>query len=448
MSTPDESLSRPNRPEPLVVRPIRGLRGDLWLPGDKSISHRALILGSLCRGTIRIENCSRGQDVLSTARCLSQLGVSLRRQGSLVEVEGTSGDLLEPADVLDAGNSGTTMRLLAGLLSAQPFFSVLTGDASLRRRPMARVVSPLRLMGAEIRGREGGRFAPLAIQGGPLSPIHYDSPVASAQVKTAVLLAGLFLRGTTSIREPLPSRDHTERMLQYLGADLSCEERTVRLQGGRALAARDLSVPGDPSSAAFFVVAALITADSDLWIRSICANPSRTGYLRVLERMGANIEWSEPHEICGEPVVDLRVRTSPLRATEIFPEEVPATIDEIPVLCVAAAFAQGKTRISGAAELRVKESDRIAAMASNLASMGVAVREFEDGLEIEGRGAVEGFCARSDEDHRIAMSMVVAALAARSPSRIAGASCMDISFPDFLDRLATLTGTEERTRLL
>lgn len=418
------------------------------MPGDKSISHRALIFGSLCQGTIRIENCSTGQDVLSTARCLSQLGVSLRRQGSRVEIDGTGGSLREPADILDAGNSGTTMRLLAGLLSAQPFFSVLTGDASLRRRPMARVVAPLRLMGAEIRGREGGRFAPLAIQGGPLSPIHYDSPVASAQVKTALLLAGLFLQGATSILEPLPSRDHTERMLLYLGADLSREERTVRLCGGRPLAARDLSVPGDPSSAAFFVVAALITPDSDIRIRSICANPSRTGYLRVLERMGADIEWMDLHEICGEPVADLRVRTSPLRGTEILPEEVPATIDEIPILCVAAAFAQGRTRISGAAELRVKESDRIAAMASNLVAMGVVVREFEDGLEIEGRGGVEGFHAGSWQDHRIAMSMVVAALAARAPSTISGASCMDISFPEFLDRIASLTGTEETSRLL
>jgi len=442
MSTTNEAAPSPNGTEPLIVRPVRGLRGDLWLPGDKSISHRALILGSLCQGTLRIENCSSGQDVLSTACCLSQLGVSLRRQGGVVEVQGTGGVLREPSDILDAGNSGTTMRLLAGLLSAQPFFSVLTGDASLRRRPMARVVTPLRRMGAEIRGREGGRFAPLAIQGGPLSPIQYESPVASAQVKTALLLAGLFLQGETSIREPLASRDHTERMLKHLGADISWQDRSVRLLGGRPLKARDLVVPGDPSSAAFFVVAALITADSDIRIRSICANPSRTGYLRVLERMGAFIEWTEQRECSGEPVADLRVRTSSLTATEIPPEEVPATLDEIPVLCVAAAFARGRTRIWGAAELRVKESDRIAAMASNLAAMGVRVREFEDGLEIEGQGAVEGFQAASWDDHRIAMSMVVAALAARSPSRISGASCMGISFPEFLDRLALLTRAE------
>jgi 3-phosphoshikimate 1-carboxyvinyltransferase len=303
---------------------------------------------------------------------------------------------------------------------------------------MDRIVKPLRQMGARIWGREDGRFAPIAIQGGPLSPIRYDSPIASAQVKTALLLAGLYLQGETSFVEPYLSRDHTERMLRYMGADLLSAGNTVHLRGGRRIEARDIQVPGDPSSTAFLVVGALVTAQSELEIRQVCVNPTRIGCLKILERMGASVELGHPREVCGEPVADLTVRSSRLRGTTIRPEEIPGCIDEIPILCVAAAFARGRTIITGAAELRVKESDRIAAMASNLSEMGVDVVERSDGLEIEGRGGVEAFRGRSFQDHRIALSLIIAGLAAEGPSRVVGGDCMNVSFPGFLERIAPL----------
>jgi len=425
----------------LHVEPAAGLRGSTTVPGDKSISHRALIFGAVARGGSEICNLSPGEDVASTRRCLEALGASSRHAGEALRWEGWgAGVPREPEQVLDAGNSGTTIRLLAGLLSAQSIFSVITGDESLRRRPMDRIVVPLRQMGAEIFGRQGGRFAPLAIRGRQLKPIVYHSPVSSAQVKTALLLAGLGLEGLTEITEPALSRDHSERMLRFLGADLERQGQTVRLRGGRVLEARPLQVPGDPSSAAFLLVAAVITERSQLEVRDVCVNPTRIGYLQVLQRMGAAIRWHAAREVCGEPVADLQASSSHLRATEIVPEEIPSCIDEIPVLCVAAAFAEGTTRISGARELRVKESDRIAAVAANLARMGVVVREKPSGLEIEGqgRGGIRGFYGESWDDHRIALSLIVAALAATGPSRISGYSCMAISFPGFLERLTTL----------
>jgi 3-phosphoshikimate 1-carboxyvinyltransferase len=407
------------------------------VPGDKSISHRSLILGAVSSGTTRIRGLSPGQDVRSTRQCLERLGVEIAEQGEVVRVKGDGpGALREPDRVLDAGNSGTTLRLLTGLLAAQPMFSILTGDDSLRRRPMDRVVKPLRTMGAAIWGREDGRFAPLAIRGGPLTPIRHDSPVASAQVKSALLLAGLFLEGETCVTEPYLSRDHTERMLRYLGAPVRSEGSTVVLRGGGRIEAKDIDVPGDPSSAAFLVVGALITGRSELEIRGVCVNPTRVGFLRVLDRMGACVEIRHPREVCGEPVADLIVRSGRLRGTEILPQEVPGCIDEIPVLCVAAAYAEGRTRIAGAKELRVKESDRIAAMAANLTGMGVTVIERPDGLEIEGRARVESFEADGWQDHRIALSMIVAGLAAQGPSRVHGSGCMSVSFPGFLERIA------------
>ncbi|MEW6443293.1 MAG: 3-phosphoshikimate 1-carboxyvinyltransferase [bacterium] len=439
-STPsDERIRDPA--DDLLLEPVRGLRGSVSVPGDKSISHRALIFGALTEGTTRIENLSPGDDVQSTARCLTALGVPVRREEDRTLVEGAGArSLSEPGNVLDAGNSGTTIRLLAGVLSGQPFFSVLTGDESLRKRPMSRVVTPLLAMGASIWARGGGRYAPLAIRGASLSPIRYAAPVPSAQVKTAILLAALPLKGEVSVTEPTRSRDHTERMLRYLGADLAVEGTTVRLRGtgGQPLAARAFPVPGDPSSAAFLVVAALVTPDSDLHIRGVCANPTRTGYLGILQRMGARLEWEHVREEAGEPVGDLRVHTSRLQATEIRPEEIPAAIDEVPVLCIAAALADGVTRITGAAELRVKESDRIAAMAENLEAMGVPVQQQPDGLEIRGRARIPVFHGSSWGDHRVALSLMVAAMAAEGPCRVSGASCVSVSFPDFLARLTPL----------
>ncbi len=441
MHQPEEDGRKPIPEPPLRVEPIRALRGSTKVPGDKSLSHRALILGALSEEPTRVHNLSGGEDVQSTRRCLEMLGASVREEEDSLLMQGWGGGSpREAEDVLDAGNSGTTLRLLSGLLSAQPVFSVLTGDASLRSRPMDRVVQPLRQMGADIEGRDEGRFAPLAIRGTSLRPIRYTSPVASAQVKTAILLAGLNLPGETSITEPHLSRDHTERMLQYMGAAIRREGTTVCLEGGRPLRAPEFVVSGDPSSAAFFLVAALITGQSDLTVRRVCVNPTRTGYLSVLERMGARIEMSGEETLSGEPVADLRARSGKLRGTEIPPEEVPSCIDEIPILCVAAAFADGTTRISGAWELRVKESDRIAAMVSNLSRMGIPVQEEPDGLIIQGKGRVDAFRGESLGDHRIAMSLQVAALAASGACEIEGASCMDISFPGFTKQLFSLAG--------
>ena len=425
--------------EVLRLEPVEGLQGSLTVPGDKSISHRALILGALAGGARGIRNLSTGEDVRSTRKCLEALGASSRGSGEALWWEGWDGGVpREPGEVLDAGNSGTTLRLLAGLLAGQPLFAVLTGDASLRRRPMDRVVHPLRQMDAEIWGREGGRFAPLAIRGRPLQAIRYDSPVASAQVKSALLLAGLGLAGETVVTEPFRSRDHTERMLRYLGAEIRSDERGVRVRGGKPLQAREIQVPGDPSSAAFLLVAALITRRSEVEVRDVCVNPTRVGFLRILERMGASIRWGATREVCGEPVADLTAVSCRLRATAIEPAEVPSCIDEIPILCIAAASAEGTTQITGAKELRVKESDRIAAMALNLARMGVPVRERPDGLEIQGRGRIGAFAGESGQDHRIALSLMVAALAAAGPSRISEASCVGVSFPGFLDCLQPL----------
>lgn len=424
---------------PLLVRPIRGLRGEATVPGDKSLSHRALILGALSCEPTRIANLSGGEDVASTRRCLEKLGASVEPLEDGLRIRGWGDGLpREPDDVLDAGNSGTTFRLLAGLLASYPIFSVLTGDASLRGRPMDRVAVPLRRMGARITGREQGRFAPVAIEGGGLRPIRYATPVASAQVKSALLLAGLRLSGETVVSEPALSRDHTERMLQAMGAQVRRDGTTVTLGGGRPLLAREFLVSGDPSSAAFLLVAALILPESDLRVRQVCVNPTRTGYLSILERMGAAIEQSGVRTLSGEPVADLRVRSGRLRAADILPADVPGCIDEIPILCVAAAMAEGTTTIRGAQELRVKESDRIAAMVDALTRMGVPVQETPDGMVIRGTGRIEPFQGASRGDHRVAMSMIVAALAARGPCRIEGASCASVSFPGFVDKLTAL----------
>ena len=424
---------------PLCIDPIRGLRGTASVPGDKSLSHRALLLGALSTEPVRIVNLSHGEDVASTRRCLEKLGARVEPDGEDVRIQGWGqGVPAEPGDVLDAGNSGTTFRLLTGLLSSYPVFTVLTGDASLRGRPMDRVVDPLRKMGARILGREQGRFAPIAIHGGGLRPIRYATPVASAQVKSALLLAGLQIQGETVITEPALSRDHTERMLQAMGAHLRRDGTAVTLSGGVPLCTREFVVSGDPSSAAFLLVAALILPESNLQIRDVCVNPTRTGYLSILRRMGADIEQGPVRTLSGEPVADLRARSSRLRATNILPQDVPGSIDEIPILCVAAALAEGTTAIRGAGELRVKESDRIAAMVQNLSRMGVPVVETPDGMIIEGTGKVEPFEGASLGDHRVAMALIVAALAAQGPCRIQGASCARVSFPGFLDRLSTL----------
>ena len=351
--------------------------------------------------------------------------------------------LHEPSNVLDCGNSGTGLRLLAGVLAGQNFFSVLTGDMSLRSRPMGRVVTPLRQMGAIISGRRGGELAPLAIQGAGLKAVLYESPVASAQIKSCVLLAGLFAEGTTIVKEPRKSRDHTERLLTYLGVPVEVDGCTVHLQGRPSFDGKPIGVPGDISAAAFFMVAASIVPDSDILITGVGLNPERTGILETLLEMGADITIVNRKEVSGEPVGDIRVRSAPLSGMTIGPELIPKTIDELPILCVAAALANGETRITGAQELRVKETDRIRAMATELARLQVEIEEKPDGLVINGGSSLRGATCQSYGDHRVVMSLAICGLMADSPITIDDVECVETSFPGFQDKLLDLLTNSE-----
>jgi 3-phosphoshikimate 1-carboxyvinyltransferase len=418
----------------LVIQASRGLRGEIELPGDKSISHRSVMFAAIAEGDTRITGFLTGEDTMNTAKAVRMLGIGVEGigTGSLkVHGRGLHG-LSEPAGVLDLGNSGTGMRLLAGLLAGQDFFSVLSGDEYLRKRPMARIVEPLRQMGARIDGRSGGRLAPLAIRGRGIRAIDYQSPVASAQVKSALLLAGLYANGATSVSEPSKSRDHTERLFRFFGVTVKEEGNRVTVPGLQRLRAPGpLAIPSDISSAAFFMVAASIVPGSDLLIRNVGVNPTRTGVIDVLAAMGADIGLENRREQAGEPVADIRVRHARLRAGKISGDVIPRAIDEIPVLCVAAAYAEGTTVIRDAAELRVKESDRIATMAAELRKMGVAVTESPDGMEITGRESLTGALSESHGDHRVAMSMAVAGLAARGETSVRDAGWIETSFPGF-----------------
>ncbi|HXY54807.1 MAG TPA: 3-phosphoshikimate 1-carboxyvinyltransferase [Nitrospirota bacterium] len=420
----------------LVVKPSRGVKGALVLPGDKSISHRAVLLAAIAEGDTVITGFLKGQDTLNTARAVQMLGIPVEGLGTerlVVHGKGLDG-LSEPVEILDLGNSGTGMRLLAGLLAGQDFFSVITGDQYLRKRPMARIVEPLRQMGAMIDGRSGGKLAPLAIRGGGrgVRSIDYASPVASAQVKSAVLLAGLYAEGVTSVSEPSKSRDHTERMLRFFGVEVSEEGTRVSLRGRQKLAAKGfLDIPSDISSAAFFMVAASIVQGSDLTIRNVGVNPTRVGIIDILTEMGAAIDLENRREQAGEPVADIRVRQKKLHGVDISGEMIPRAIDEIPVIAVAASYAQGKTVIRNASELRVKESDRIATMAAELRKMGADVKELPDGMEIAGRESLSGAVCESHGDHRIAMSVAVAGLAAQGDTVVRDAGWIDTSFPGF-----------------
>jgi 3-phosphoshikimate 1-carboxyvinyltransferase len=417
---------------------VSALKGEVTPPPDKSISHRAVILSSISKGRSAIKNFLRAGDTMSTVNAFRALGVEITDKGEMtINGRGLYG-LREPEAVLDCGNSGTTMRLLSGVLSGSPFFSVLAGDESLGKRPMDRVINPLSRMGARIMARGGDKFPPLAIKGGGLEPMRYELPVASAQVKSAVLLAGLYAEGVTEVVEKARSRDHTERMLPSYGAKVEVEGISIKVSGVADLAGTDMEVPGDFSSAAFFMAAAIITRGSELTIRSVGINPTRSGLLGVLRKMGAEIEVSDTVEVSGEPVADLCCRTSALRGVEIGEGDIPSIIDEFPIICVLAACAEGRTEIKGARELRVKESDRIRAMADGLRKMGVEVEEYEDGLGITGTDAVRGASVESFGDHRIAMSFAVAALAAEGKSVIKDAQAVDISYPGFFNTLKGL----------
>ena len=416
-------------------------KGEVVPPPDKSISHRAVMFSSLARGKGIVRNFLRAQDTESTMNAFRALGIDIEDQGHTLIINGNGlHGLKEPSDVIDCGNSGTTIRLLSGVLAANPFFSVLTGDSSLRSRPMARVINPLRLMGARISGRDNDRLAPFAINGGRLKPISYDMPMASAQVKSSVLLAGLYTDGVTEVKEPARSRDHSERMLPAFGADMRTDGLTVHVRGGMELHAQEIDVPGDFSSAAFFIVAALLLPGSEILLKNVGINPTRTGLIDVLRGMGGHIEVLNIRTVSGEPVADIFCKGgTELKAADVAGEIVPSLIDEFPILCIAAAKANGTTTISGAEELRVKESDRIKAMATEMSKMGIHVEEHPDGMSITGTESIRGAQVDSHGDHRIAMSMAVAGLVADGTTTINNASAVSISFPDFFQIIRKLS---------
>lgn len=417
------------------------LKGEITVPGDKSISHRAVMIGSLSEGTTEITNFLRGADCLSTIRCFRQMGIEIEERDTSVLVHGKGlHGLTAPSETLDTGNSGTTTRLISGILSAQSFTSVLNGDASIQKRPMKRIMTPLSMMGAKIISLRGNDCAPLKITGATLHGIHYQSPVASAQVKSSVLLAGLYADQETSVTEPSLSRDHSEIMLRAFGADVRSEGNTATVFPEPKLTGQKVLVPGDISSAAYFITAALIVPGSEVLIRNVGINPTRAGILKVCQEMGADIRPLNERGLDGreEPACDLLVRHSSLEGTEIGGALIPTLIDELPVLAVLACFADGTTVIRDAAELKVKESNRIDTVVENLKAMGADVQATEDGMIIRGGSPLHGGIIESYQDHRIAMSFAVAALAAHGETEIRNASCVDISYPSFYKDLARL----------
>jgi 3-phosphoshikimate 1-carboxyvinyltransferase len=416
------------------------LKGTLETPPDKSISHRAVILSSLAEGKSRIKNFLIAHDPLATVNAFKALGIDIDIRGSDITIMGKGlKGLKEPYDIIDCGNSGTTCRLLSGVLAAQPFLSILTGDNSLKKRPMNRIISPLTQFGTTILARDRG-YLPLAIRGNTnIVGICYHSPIASAQVKSAVLFSGLLAQGRTEIIEPAQSRDHTERMLQAAGAHIHTEGLKSVIEGGYNLSPLDITIPGDYSSAAFFIVAALIIPGSEILITNVGINSTRTGLLDVIRKMGAHVHIERKRDISGEPVADIVVSHSELTGCEIDNALVLRAIDEFPIICVAASRAQGKTIITGASELRVKESDRIASMALALQTLGVPVQELPDGIIIEGVENLKAGHIDSHEDHRVAMSMIVAALSAQDISVIKNTECIKTSFPDFLGLIDKIT---------
>jgi 3-phosphoshikimate 1-carboxyvinyltransferase len=424
-----------------LVKPAEALTGEIHVPGDKSVTHRAYLLGAMAEGTTVISSPLRAEDTDNTLRAVEALGVAVYDTGDQVKITSSGpASFQEPADVVDLGNSGTGVRLLSGVLAGSPVYAVLTGDESLKGRPMGRIIEPLRLMGVSVDGRGQGKYLPLSIRGGNIKAITYNSPVASAQVKSCVILAGLQAEGTTLFTEPALSRDHTERMLAGMGAPLSRDGDALVIQGGNHLHARDLTVPGDVSSAAFFLVAAAILDGSELTIRNVGVNPTRTGIIEMLKAMGADLDVRLLDDL-GEPRADITVRGGRQLSGIDVPEEwIPAIIDELPVAAVAASFADGVTRIRGAAELRVKESDRIATTVKMLKAAGVKVDETEDGMDIYGTDTVKAARYQSHGDHRIAMSSAVLSLRGDDSGSVSGTACVDTSFPSFFNLLATVTG--------
>ena len=420
----------------LQINQAKGLKGEIRMPGDKSITHRAIMLGALARGETVVNNFLPSADCLATVDCFRKLGIEIRvtRNANVVSIMGKGlPGLAQPKGILDVGNSGTTIRLLSGILAGQKFEVKISGDESIEKRPMGRVAKPLRLMGASIEGkiRNNEVYAPLKIIGGALCPIRYELPVPSAQVKSAVLLAGLFANGETTVAEKFPSRDHTERMLEHFGAAFRITHNELRVTGCSEFDAAEVDVPGDISSAAFFMVSALITPNSELTLLNVGLNPTRTGIIDVLHRMGASIEVPREIMLSEEPRADITVRSSELRSIELSGEIIPRIIDEIPIIAVAATQAEGVTEIRGAKELRIKESDRIKTTAAELRKLGAEIEELEDGLRIPGPQKLKGALLQSYGDHRIAMSMAIAGLIAEGTTTIENTDCIETSFPGF-----------------
>ena len=415
------------------------LRGEMTVPGDKSIGHRAVIFASVAHGQSRIVNLSGGEDNLRTVQAFKAMGVRIRSEANCLWIEGAGWDgLSQPVETLDCGNSGTAMRLLSGVVAGRRFASRLDGDASLRQRPMQRVIDPLTVMGAKIDSRDGKGLAPLEIHGGRLRGIDYKTPVASAQVKSAILLAGLQAEGVTTLEEPQHSRDHTELMIRGFGGEVKVNGRSVAVAGGQKLSGREVRVPGDISSAAFFLVAGATIPGSEVIVRDIGVNPTRDGVIEILRRMGAKIQLLNPRIETGEPVADIKVTGGPLRGVDIGPEMVARTIDEYPILAVAGALAAGVTTISGAQELRYKESDRIATMTEGLRGLGVGLEEKPDGMIIDGGKPLEGASVKTYGDHRVAMSLAIAGLSAAGGVKLDDIGCVDTSFPGFFELLGRM----------
>lgn len=421
------------------IHTAKPLKGELSVPGDKSISHRAVMFGSLASGTTEITHFLKGADCLSTIGCFRQMGVEIEEQKDRILVRGRGlHGLSAPSSVLDCGNSGTTTRLISGILAGQSFSSQLTGDASIRKRPMGRIIRPLRQMGASIESLSGNDCAPLRIEGRPLHAISYDSPVASAQVKSCVLLAGLYADGPTSVTEPALSRNHTELMLSSLGAELTRRGTTATINPEPVLTGTSIHVPGDISSAAFFLAAGLMVPGSEILLKNVGINPTRDGILRVIRAMGGSLEILNRTNSGGEEAADLLVRSSSLHGTVLEGELIPTLIDEIPVIAVLAAFAEGTTIIRNAEELKVKESNRLDIMVDGLSRMGADIDGTDDGMIIRGGKSLHGAVIDSHLDHRIAMSFAVAALAADGETEILDADCVNISYPEFYRDLKML----------
>lgn len=419
----------------MQIQPIQKLEGRITIPADKSISHRSVMFGSLAKGTTHISNFLMGDDCLSTINCFRALGVSIDVADGHVTVHGKGlRGLSKPKDILDCGNSGTTIRLISGILAGQNFATSLTGDASIQKRPMKRVITPLTEMGATIEAKED-QFCPMTIVPHHLDGITYRSPVASAQVKSCILLAGLYATSPTTVIEPSISRDHTERMLTAFGAKLTRNKTAVTIEPCEELYATDFVIPGDISSAAFFMVAGLILPNSELILENVGINPTRRGILDVLLAMGGNITCFNEKVVCGEPVCDMKIRSSKLHGTTVEGATIPTLIDEIPAIAVASLFAEGITIIKDAAELRVKESDRIETLYTELSKMGARIMPKADGMIIEGGHPLKGAVLESHQDHRIAMSLAIAACNASSPSTLEHPECVSISFPTFFDLL-------------